>query len=78
MLCLDEPTAGMSAAETHATMQLVRRIECNGPRQAIVRAISQVCRDLGIDVIAEGVETANEYAWLVRNGVHLIQGYLLA
>jgi branched-chain amino acid transport system ATP-binding protein len=26
LLCLDEPTAGMSAAETHETMRLVRRI----------------------------------------------------
>ena len=26
LLCLDEPTAGMSAAETHDTMQLVRKI----------------------------------------------------
>jgi branched-chain amino acid transport system ATP-binding protein len=26
LLCLDEPTAGMSAAETHESMQLVRRI----------------------------------------------------
>jgi branched-chain amino acid transport system ATP-binding protein len=26
LLCLDEPTAGMSAAETHGTMELVRRI----------------------------------------------------
>jgi branched-chain amino acid transport system ATP-binding protein len=26
LLCLDEPTAGMSAAETHETMTLVRRI----------------------------------------------------
>jgi len=26
LLCLDEPTAGMSAAETHETMQLVKRI----------------------------------------------------
>jgi branched-chain amino acid transport system ATP-binding protein len=26
LLCLDEPTAGMSTAETHETMQLVRRI----------------------------------------------------
>ncbi len=26
LLCLDEPTAGMSAAETHGTMQLVRKI----------------------------------------------------
>jgi branched-chain amino acid transport system ATP-binding protein len=29
LLCLDEPTAGMSAAETHDTMQLVRRIGKN-------------------------------------------------
>ena len=26
LLCLDEPTAGMSAAETNETMELVRRI----------------------------------------------------
>jgi branched-chain amino acid transport system ATP-binding protein len=29
LLCLDEPTAGMSAAETHDTMALVRRIAKN-------------------------------------------------
>jgi branched-chain amino acid transport system ATP-binding protein len=29
LLCLDEPTAGMSAAETHATVELVRRIAKN-------------------------------------------------
>ena len=29
LLCLDEPTAGMSASETHDTMQLVRRIAKN-------------------------------------------------
>src|SRR6266545_293824 len=29
LLCLDEPTAGMSAAETHDTMELVRRIAKN-------------------------------------------------
>lgn len=29
LLCLDEPTAGMSAAETHGTMELVRRIAAN-------------------------------------------------
>src|SRR5271155_6223623 len=29
LLCLDEPTAGMSAAETHETMALVRRIARN-------------------------------------------------
>jgi branched-chain amino acid transport system ATP-binding protein len=29
LLCLDEPTAGMSAAETHDTIQLVRKIAKN-------------------------------------------------
>jgi EAL domain-containing protein (putative c-di-GMP-specific phosphodiesterase class I) len=59
-------------------MKLVRGIEHHGPRQAIVHAIDQVCRDLGIDVIAEGVETVEEYAWLTNAGVRLFQGYLFA
>jgi EAL domain-containing protein (putative c-di-GMP-specific phosphodiesterase class I) len=59
-------------------MKLVRGIERHGPRQAIVRAICQVCKDLGIDVIAEGVETAGEYAWLAHAGINLFQGYLFA
>jgi branched-chain amino acid transport system ATP-binding protein len=29
LLCLDEPTAGMSITETHATVELVRRIAAN-------------------------------------------------
>ncbi|HEY1311064.1 MAG TPA: ATP-binding cassette domain-containing protein, partial [Pseudolabrys sp.] len=29
LLCLDEPTAGMSAAETHETLRLVQRIAEN-------------------------------------------------
>ncbi len=57
-------------------MFLVRGIESHGPRQAIVRAINQVCGDLGIDVIAEGVETTAEYEWLASQGLRLFQGYL--
>lgn len=59
-------------------MQLVRGIERRGPRQAIARAVIQVCFDLGMDVIAEGVETEDEYRWLVDEGVRLFQGYLFA
>ncbi len=59
-------------------MNLVRGIEHDGPRQAIVRAILQVCGDLGIDVIAEGVETHPEYLWFANQGVRLFQGYLFA
>ena len=59
-------------------MFLVRGIEAHGPRQAIVGAVGQACRDLGIDVIAEGVETIAEYEWLADQGVRLFQGYLFA
>lgn len=59
-------------------MGLLYGIESHSPRQSIVRAILQVCRDLEIDVIAEGVETVGQYAWLVNAGVKLFQGYLFA
>jgi blue light- and temperature-responsive anti-repressor len=59
-------------------MHLVRGIESRGPRQAIVRAILQACVDLGVDVIAEGVETPAEYQWFLEANVRYFQGYLFA
>jgi blue light- and temperature-responsive anti-repressor len=58
-------------------MHLVRDVDRAGPRQAIARGILQVCDDLGIEVIAEGVETPGEYRWFKRAGIRLFQGYLL-
>ena len=59
-------------------MNLVRGINGLGPRQAIVRAVAQACLDLGIDIIAEGVETLEEYRWFMDEGINLFQGYLFA
>ncbi|MFM2055104.1 MAG: hypothetical protein RL456_3141 [Pseudomonadota bacterium] len=59
-------------------MQLVRGIEAHGARQAIVRGIQRTCADLGIDVIAKGVETDAEYSWFRREGFDLFQGFLFA
>ena len=59
-------------------MELVRNISRSGPRQAIVRGIIQVCFDLGIDFIAEGVESEDEVRWFEHQGVRLFQGYLFA
>lgn len=70
--------ADFQPEEIKLDMHLVRGIERRGPRQAIARAVIQVCFDLGIDVIAEGVETEDEYRWLVDEGVRLFQGYLFA
>ena len=57
---------------------IVHNVHENGPRQAIVRAIVEFCYCLGISVVAEGVETAEEFHWLRSAGVHRIQGYLIA
>jgi len=59
-------------------MDLVRGINFHSPRQAIARAVVQICGDLGIDVVAEGVETVDEFSWFTDLGVHLYQGYLFA
>ncbi len=58
--------------------QLVRGVDRKGPSQAIIRGIVRACLDLGIDVIAEGIETENEYRWLRHEGIDLVQGYFFA
>lgn len=59
-------------------MHLVRGVQRHGPRQAIVRGIARTCVDLGIDIVAEGVETGDEFGWLRNEGIELFQGMLLA
>jgi EAL domain-containing protein (putative c-di-GMP-specific phosphodiesterase class I) len=59
-------------------MKPIAGTECRGPCQAIVRAVSQICSHLGIDIIAEGIETEDEYAWLASQGKRLFQWYLKA
>lgn len=59
-------------------MDLVRHIDSSRPRQAIVRGLMVMCHDLGIQVIAEGIETPAERDFLADQGVRLMQGYLFA
>ncbi len=59
-------------------IRLVRDIEKKGPKQAIIRGIRRTCIDLGIEIIAEGVETENEFRWLQDEGIRLYQGHLFA
>jgi EAL domain-containing protein (putative c-di-GMP-specific phosphodiesterase class I) len=59
-------------------MDLVRGIEIDRARQAVVHGLLVICSELGIRVLAEGVETIAEYAWLRDSGVDLFQGYFFA
>ena len=55
----------------------VRGIE--GARtRSIIRAIVDLSRDLRMQVVAEGVETAEQADWLQRMGCDVVQGFLFA
>jgi EAL domain-containing protein (putative c-di-GMP-specific phosphodiesterase class I) len=70
--------ADLDPDQVKLDMGLIRGIERHGPRQSIVRAIVSLCAELDIAVVAEGVETVPQFAWLVANQVRLFQGYLFA
>ncbi|MBX9818864.1 MAG: EAL domain-containing protein, partial [Burkholderiaceae bacterium] len=59
-------------------MDLVRNVDTNRARQAIVRSLVSLCQDMNIQVVAEGIETAGERDFLFDAGIHLMQGYLFA
>ncbi len=44
--------------------------------RAIVRSVLTLCGDLGINAVAEGVETEEQLGWLVALGCPAVQGYL--
>lgn len=57
---------------------LLQDIDASVPKQAIVRGVLSVCRDLQVVPIAEGIETRAEFEVLKGLGIDLFQGYLFA
>jgi EAL domain-containing protein (putative c-di-GMP-specific phosphodiesterase class I) len=59
-------------------MSLVRDLPKHRERQRAVWNIISMCRDQGIRVVGEGVETVDECETLVELGCELLQGFLIA
>ncbi|MEO9523888.1 MULTISPECIES: EAL domain-containing protein [Marinobacter] len=59
-------------------MGLVRNIHNEPNKQAVVSGIITMMKQLGGRIVAEGVETNEEYFWLRSQGIHLYQGFLFA
>ncbi len=59
-------------------MELVRDVHRRGAARAIVALMAQLTANLGSEIVAEGVETVEEYLALRACGVRLMQGYLFA
>lgn len=59
-------------------MSLVRGIDSSATRQRVVRSMTALSHEMGMLVVAEGVETPAERDTLIGLGCDLLQGYLLA
>lgn len=57
---------------------LVRNVHADRLRRIVVAGMIGICRELGIKIVAEGVETYREYEWLRERGVRYFQGFLFA
>lgn len=59
-------------------MSLVRDIDQHAMKQRLVRSVIELCREQGMKVIGEGVETEAEARVLVDLDCDYLQGYLIA
>jgi EAL domain-containing protein (putative c-di-GMP-specific phosphodiesterase class I) len=86
-IAIDDLGAGYAGLTSFATlepelvkldMSLVRDVDKNPLKEKLIRSMTSLCKDLGMLVVAEGVETIQERDLLVELGCDLLQGYLLA
>ena len=59
-------------------MAIIRGIDVSLTKQKLLGSIVSLCRDLEIQLVAEGIETEAERDTVVRLGGDLCQGYLFA
>lgn len=57
--------------------ELVKGIDQHALRRRLVASIARVCSELGIPVVAEGIETSGEKEEALRAGCELLQGFLI-
>lgn len=84
MIAIDDFGTGYSSFSTLRQLtfdkikidrEFVTEVHRRPQSQAICQSILALGRGLDIRVLAEGVETAEEYGWLVRHGCRHFQGY---
>lgn len=59
-------------------MELVRDVHQDPYKGSIVQKLLEIARQLGIQTVAEGIETPEELRWVRSHGVDFVQGYLIS
>ncbi len=86
-IAIDDLGAGYSGLNSFALLEpefvkldmtLVRNVDRSTVKQKLVKSIATSCRDLGLYVVAEGVETREERDAAIDLGCDLLQGFLFA
>ena len=87
LIVIDDYGTGYAAAATVLALQpdllkldirLVSGIDTDGRRQTLVESIRKFTADVGVRLVAEGVETTGELETVRELGVDFAQGFLLA
>jgi EAL domain-containing protein (putative c-di-GMP-specific phosphodiesterase class I)/ActR/RegA family two-component response regulator len=86
-IALDDLGAGYSGLTMFAQlrpeivkvdMSLIRHADSDATRKRLVRSMLDLCGDMAIQVVCEGIETVAERDALTEIGADLFQGYLFA
>jgi EAL domain-containing protein (putative c-di-GMP-specific phosphodiesterase class I) len=86
-IAIDDLGAGYAGLTTFAQLQpdvvkldmaLVRGLHKEPTKQKLIRSIRDLCRDMGMLVVAEGIEEIDERNALAELGCDLMQGYYFA
>jgi EAL domain-containing protein (putative c-di-GMP-specific phosphodiesterase class I) len=86
-VAIDDLGVGYAGLTSFATLEpqvvklditLVCNIDSSQTKRRLVRSVVEACSDLGILVVAEGIETVEEGDTCIELGCDLLQGYLIA
>ena len=86
-IALDDLGAGYAGLNSFAQLEpdfvkldmaLIRGVAHEPTKQKLIRSMRLLCGEMGIGVISEGIETAEERDALLGLGCDLMQGYLFA
>ncbi len=86
-IAVDDLGAGYAALSVFAQlspeivkidMGIVRDVHKSATKARVIRSLADMCRDMSVHMIVEGVETIEEQQKVVELGCDLLQGYLFA